>query len=414
MFIRLFSESIFMAVQSLINNKLRTFLSLLGVTIGIFAIISVFTVIDSLRDSIETSVESLGDNVIYVQKWPWEFGPNYQWWKYLNRPVAQINELSFIQRKSINTEAAAFMASTTRTITYETSVADFTPIIGVSDDYPLLRNFEIENGRYISAFESMTGRSVAIIGYELAKRFFDNNSPIGKTIKIGGNKVTIIGVFKKEGTNLFNNSNDYSVLVPINYLKKIFDIKSEQMNPLIMVKAKPNILAEEITEELRSIMRAIRRLRPMEEDNFALNRASLITQGFNQLFVVIDLAGMVIGGFAILVGGFGIANIMFVSVKERTKLIGIQKSLGAKNYMIMTQFLTESVTLSLMGGAVGLLLIFSGTLIANSLIDMSFALSLGNILTGIIISIAIGVVSGFAPAWSASKLNPVVAINSNF
>ncbi len=414
MILRLLKESIILSIESLINNKLRTILSLLGITIGIFAIISVFTVIDSLRYSIKDSIQSLGDNVVYVQKWPWEFGGDFPWWKYMSRPQPSVDELEMIKRKSSNTSVATFLASASKTFSFENNVADNTAVLAVSEEYPSLRAFDIEKGRFISAFEFSGGRPVVVIGHELASLLFEKLNPIGKYVKLDGRKMSVIGVFAKEGENMFFGSTDYQAVVPALFMKKFYDLEADEMNPLIMVKAKNGIENDELIAELRSIMRSIRRVRPSEDDNFALNESSMLTQGFEQLFSVIDIAGMVIGGFSILVGGFGIANIMFVSVKERTKLIGIQKSLGAKNYMILTQFLTESVFLSLMGGIAGLILIFAGTLFISYMTDMDFALTTGNIVSGITISIVIGIVSGFAPALSASKLDPVVAINSNF
>jgi len=412
MILRLLKESIILSVDSLINNKLRTMLSLLGITIGIFAIISVFTVIDSLRYSIKDSIQSLGDNVVYVQKWPWEFGSDFPWWKYMSRPQPTLEELDMIVKKSSNTEVATYLASDNKSVSFENNVADETQILAVTDNYPDLRGFEIERGRFISSFEFSNGRPVIVIGSELSRLLFGKLNPIGKSLKLDGRKMTVIGVFAKEGENMFFGSNDYQTVVPAKYYKKFYDLREN--DPLIMVKAKEGIDNEELIAELRSIMRAIRRTRPTDEDNFALNQSSMLTQGFEELFSVIDIAGIVIGGFSILVGGFGIANIMFVSVKERTKLIGIQKSLGAKNYLILTQFLTESVALSLMGGIAGLILIYFGTVFVSYISEMTFVLTAGNIITGITISVVIGIVSGFAPALSASKLDPVVAINSNF
>jgi putative ABC transport system permease protein len=332
----------------------------------------------------------------------------------MSRPLPRTEELEMIQRKSSGYEVAAFLATANKTLSFESNVAENTQITAVSEDYQQLRSFEIEKGRFISSFEFNGGRPVVVIGSELSRLLFGKLNPVGSSLKMDGRKMTVIGVFAREGDNMFFGSADYMAVVPALYMKKYYNIESDEMNPLIMVKAKSGVDNEELMAELNSIMRAVRRIRPAEEENFALNQSSMLTQGFEELFKVIDLAGLVIGGFSILVGGFGIANIMFVSVKERTKLIGIQKSLGAKNYMILTQFLTESVALSLMGGIAGLILIFLGTLFLSQITDMSFALTAGNIISGVTISVFIGIVSGFAPALSASRLDPVVAINSNF
>lgn len=412
-YLKLLKESLLFALNALIVNKLRTFLSLLGITIGIFAIISVFTVIDSMEKKIKNSIESLGDNVVYVQKWPWEFGDEYPWWKYMNRPLPNIKELDEIVKRSEKAEAAAFMISTSQTVQYKKYFAENVTIIAVSHDYDKVRNFELEKGRYFSFFESKSGRSLAIIGSNIAQTLYGGINPIGKDIKVAGYKLNVIGVFKKEGEDIFNNSTDNVVLAPINYVRKIVDIRNENMNPFIMIKAKENVHNAELLEELKGIMRAIRRIKPIADDDFALNQTSMLTKGFNDLFKIVDIAGLIIGGFSILVGGFGIANIMFVSVKERTHIIGIQKSLGAKNYFILLQFLYESVILCLIGGAIGLLLIYIGTLIVTYALDFNLSLSTWNIISGLLISALIGLISGIAPAVTASKLNPVEAINSS-
>lgn len=403
-----------MSYRSLVMNKLRTFLSLLGITIGIFTIISVFTILNSLEREIRTSIESLGDKVIYVQKWPWEFGGDYSWWKYMNRPVPKLSELEDIMKRSAKTESGAFFINTSKTIQYKSNSAENIEINAVSFDFYKIRNFEIENGRYFSSYEATSGSAKAIIGYEIAKSLFVDEDPISKEIKVSGKRIMIIGVFKKEGSSIFGNSMDNIVLTPINYARNIINIRNEFSNPMIMLKPKSNISLDELTDELRGIMRAIRKLKPKEDDNFALNQTSMITKGFEPIFDMVDVAGLIIGGFSVLVGGFGIANIMFVSVRERTKIIGIQKSLGAKNYFIMIEYLFESVILSLIGGIIGLFLIFLCTLYLRFFTEISVSMSIFNILYGLGISALIGIISGFAPAYSASRLNPVEAMNSNF
>lgn len=412
-FLNLLKESVLFALHALIVNKLRTFLSLLGITIGIFAIISVFTVVDSLEKNLRTSIASLGSDVVFIQKWPWTFGPNYPWWKYMNRPVPDYKELDKVLRKSNNAEAAAFVISAGATIKYKSTSVESADIICASHDYYKVKKFEIAEGRYFSDIESSAGRPVAIIGDVIAKALFPQESPIGKTITIKGAKAVVVGVFKKEGESILGGSMDSQVLVPVNYARSLIDIKNDNLDPHIMVKAKPGISNEDLIDELQGVMRGIRKIKPLAEDDFALNQTSLISTQFDSLFDIIGVAGWIIGGFSILVGGFGIANIMFVSVKERTTLIGVQKSLGAKNYFILLQFLVESVVLSLIGGLVGLLIIFILTLFIGDSFGMDVSLTQSNIILGITISVLIGVISGFVPAYSASQLDPVEAIRSN-
>ncbi len=413
LFLKLIRESLFFAIRSLTTNRVRSFLSLAGITIGIFAIISVLTVVDSLERKIRDSIESLGSNVIYIQKWPWEFGSDYPWWKYMQRPETTLPEFEEIKRRSEKASAVSFMISTNKPVQYEGFSTENASIIMASHEYENIRSFEITNGRYFSPLESMKGSSRAIIGSEIAKTLFGKLNPIGKIIKVSGYKLIVTGVFKKEGTNMLDNSTDNAVLIPVNFARNIIDVRSEMLDPMIMVCTKNGVNIEELIDELQIIMRSVRRLKPIEEDNFSLNRASLISKGFDSVFSVLNIAGFIIGGFSILVGGFGIANIMFVSVKERTKIIGIQKALGAKRYFILLQFLYESIILSLIGGIVGIALIYVGTIIANYLTDFNIALSPSNIITGISISVVIGIISGYAPAYSAAKLDPVKAISSN-
>jgi putative ABC transport system permease protein len=407
---RLLRESVSFAFQSLRVNKLRTLLSLLGITIGIFAMISVFTVIDSLEKQIRDSVSSLGDDVIYIQKWPWEFSQDYAWWKYMNRPVPTLEEYEVIRDNAKNIEACAFMGSAMRSVSYE-AVNTNSPILVATHDYKDNRAFDISKGRYFSEKESLVGSNVAIIGYNIADNLFSGRNPIGKEIKVDGHRVTVIGVFDKEGSNMMSTSHDYLIMLPVNYGKRIFRLNSNELNPMIMTRAKSDASIQQMNDELEILLRSHRRLSPLEEPNFALNQASMISQGVDKIFATIDVAGIIIGGFAILVGGFGIANIMFVSVKERTRMIGIQKAIGAKSGFILTQFLFEAVVLSLMGGVLGLILIYIGTLIGSSLVDFEFVLSFKNIITGLIISGVIGVISGFWPAKQAADLDPVVAMN---
>ncbi len=410
--IKLIKESAFFAFTSLVANKLRTVLTLLGITIGIFAIISVFTAVDSLERQIRTSVASLGENVVYIQKWPWQFGGDYQWWRYASRPVPRLAELEQVQRRTYTVEAAAFLASTSRTIEYLGTSIERLSVVGVSADYDQVRVFDMEEGRFFSALESAGGRNVALLGFDLAENLFGGIDPIGKNIKVFGRDVQVIGVLKKEGTGGFGNDHDETLILPVNFLNQFIDINSERFSPLIMAKAHEGISNEEMIDDLTGVMRSIRQLKPYADDNFALNETSLLSQGFDGMFAVITLSGWIIGGFSILVGGFGIANIMFVSVRERTSIIGIQKALGAKNYFILLQFLFEAILLSLIGGTVGLILVFTGGYLITNALDMNFMLTASNILLGLNVSAIIGLVSGFVPAWTASRLDPVEAIRS--
>jgi putative ABC transport system permease protein len=411
-------ESLVMAVQAVTVNRLRALLSLLGITIGIFAIIAVFTIVDSLETNIRESLNSLGSDVIYVEKWPWgppEGETEYPWWKYMNRPLASFEEFKYIREKSKSADQVCFISMVGRRIEYGNNNVEGTTIFGVSDGFQDIRSFEMERGRYFNSLEAKAGRNVAVIGSEIAADLFEGVDPVGKNIELMGRKVMVIGILEKEGKGTFDAFIlDEVAILPLQYYKGFIDIRNEFSNPAIWVKAKRNVGVEELTFEIKQILRAYRRLKPSEEDNFAMNQTSIINNQLDQFFAVLKIAGFFIGVFSIIVGGFGIANIMFVSVKERTHIIGIQKALGAKNYFILTQFLFESVMLSLAGGIVGLLIVFLGASIISLSSEFSVYLTMNNILLGVGISSSIGLISGIFPAWQGARMDPVVAINTSF
>jgi len=408
--LRLIRESYIFAFQAIIVNKVRTILSLLGITIGIFCIISVFTIFDSMEIAIRKNIDSLGSNVLFVQKWPWSMGGDYPWWKYYQRPEASLDDMREIQKRSTLSEVSAFIIGVTKTVKFQGNYMDGVDISGVSHDFYNVLPFEISDGRYFSPLESNNGKNVTIIGCEIAANLFPGMDPVGKRIKVMGRNVEVIGVINKEGEDMFGDSNDNSVLLPINYFKSLINIR--RMGSAILVRAKPLISNDELRDELTGIMRSVRKLKPAADDNFAINETSTLTEGFDAFFASVAAIGWIIGGFSLLVGGFGIANIMFVSVKERTNIIGIQKAIGAKNYFILLQFLFEAIFLSLIGGIVGLLLVYFLTLIITYGFEFPLILTAGNIWLGTSVSAVIGLISGIIPALRASRLDPVDAMRS--
>ena len=410
--VRVIRDSVGFAIHSLIANKLRTILSLLGITIGIFAIVSVLTVVDSLGRTIKKNISELGDNVVYIQKWPMAFGPGFQWWKYIQRPEPELREMDEILGRSRTVEAASFIIQSRRNLSYKTNSVNDITVLAATDDYEKVRTFEVAEGRFMSQSEFMSGSNVVVIGRKIADDLFPGEDPLGKPLEITSTKATVIGIFKKEGEGINAGSHDELVMIPMNFARTFINIRSWDVNPALMVISKNGVPLDEMVDELTGIMRSIRKLKPMQEDDFSLNTLSMLTSAFDQLLVTLNLAGFIIGGFAILVGGFGIANIMFVSVRERTKIIGIQKAIGARNVFVLFEFLFEAVALAVLGGIVGLILIFIGTLIANSLMEFKLVLGLNNVVIGISISAAIGIIAGFSPAWRASRLNPVEAIQT--
>jgi putative ABC transport system permease protein len=416
--LRLTFESFAFAWQALRANLLRTLLSLLGVTVGIFAIIAVFTVVDSLEANVRQSMSFMGDKVVYVGKWPWIFDSNRPWWKYFNRPVPTAREFRQLERMlspGSNKGVAIFVSKSGNTFKASTnSVADCS-LQGVSFDYRNVSSVAIEKGRYFTLQEADGGRPVAIIGATIAENLFPGLDPIGQDFKTKGRHFTVIGVLKKEGKSLLGTpSNDANCLIPFSTFASLFAMSSTGMtgpSPQLGIKGTdtdPDLL--NLEAEVQGAMRTIRGLKPREEDNFALNRPEMIASLITKLFSVIGIAGGVIGIFAIIVGGFGIANIMFASVSERTSIIGIQRSLGAKSSFILWQFLFESVFLCLIGGAAGIGLVWLTTFI--SLGDLTLFLSTANIVKGLVLSVGVGVLAGIIPAILAARLDPVIAIRA--
>ncbi len=414
-FIRLLFESFRFAWNSLTHNPLRTILSLTGVSIGIFAIIAALTVVDSLKENIKDSLSFLGSDVLYVQKWPWGGEPNMPWWVYMKRPEATYNEFRYLESNLTKSSSIClFTIADGRTIKSKSSSIGGINLWGVTERHLDAFELNITQGRFFSNQEFNYATNVAVIGHDIKTTLFPFESPIGKQIAIRGSKYTVIGLMSESGETLLSTpSNDESVIIPFGSFKKMFYVsKRSNIGANIVVKGYENDVGLiELESEVRGLLRNFRGLKPKTDDDFAINRPEAIANQIQGIFDVLTMVGWFIGIFSILVGAFGIANIMFVTVNERTGVIGIQKSLGAKNYFILFQFLFEAIFLSLIGGGFGLLLVYFGTFI-----DMgSFVITLmmKNIILGLGISTVVGVASGIIPALMAARLDPVVAIRAN-
>lgn len=412
-YLRVLKESFNFAINALKNNKLRTFLSLLGVTIGIFSIIAVLAAVDSLKKDIEGSISSLDNSTIIIMRF--SFGPSdIPLWKRRQFPDVSYDEYQYLKKNMPDMEAVSYALNVPSvSIKYEENAVSNVEIGAVSHEYYDIEALQIAEGRFFNEAESASGTPVIILGDEIANNLFDNLDPIGRKVRMYGRKFTVIGVLKKEGAGLFGDSKDTAVFFPVNMVRKIYGDNNKSTFPQIIIKPDRGVDNEGFIALLKQKMRTSRGLKPGEVDNFFVNQLQGFTDIIDSITGTMNGIGWLISAFSLLVGGFGIANIMFVSVKERTNLIGIQKSLGAKNKFIMFQFLFEAVILSVIGGLIGLILVFIASLVASQVSgDFEFVLSLWNMFIGTAISAIIGLIAGILPAINASRLDPVEAIRT--
>ena len=411
-YIRLLKESFGFAINALRTNKLRTLLSLLGVTIGIFSIIAVLTAVDSLDRKIKKDLSSLDKNTMYVLKFP--FGPtDIPRWKRQQFPDMKYEEYQFLKANLKDAENVCFQYFTKpETIKFESKTVNSLNIVPATDEFDDIQKLDLRFGRFFNESESNSGLPLIILGHEVAAKLFENYDPIGQVVRLYGQRFTVIGVIKKQGAGLLGDSNDTSAFIPSNFLRKIYGENAEFLTPVILIKPNKDIDIDAFKSDISQKLRNYRGIKTGDIDDFFINILSGFTNFLDGIISQLNVGGWAIAGFSLLVGGFGIANIMFVSVKERTNLIGIQKSLGAKNKFILFQFLFEAVILCVIGGIMGMLFVWVISLILTNLLDFEFILGINNVILGTSLAAGIGLVAGILPAISASRLDPVEAIRS--
>lgn len=412
-FFRILNESLNQALQQLISNKLRTFLTLLGIIIGIFCVITVLSAVDSLQKNIIKSFQKLGTDVIYIDKFSWAEEPGQSFWKYMARPYPSLRDLHAIQAKSKLSEKSTYMVFVPgNLVKYQNNYVEGAYLLGITEEYNQVLKLELGDGRYLSSIEFSRGSNQAILGTAVAETLFPNGDGVGKEIQAYGQKFTIAGIIKQEGKSIINvMETDQAILIPVNAIKKLININSnDTWGSLIAVKAKDQSQLNELKYEIASILRPLRGLKPKDKDNFSSNQVSVLTNIIESVFGVLNLAGFAIGFFAMLVGAFGVANIMFVSVKERTSIIGIKMAIGAKRYYILLEYLLEAIILCILGGIFGLIIVWLMMIILTQVLEFDMYLSWSNVLLGVGLSVVVGLISGLLPALSASRMDPVEAI----
>ncbi len=411
LYLRLLKESFLFAWQAIVTNKLRTFLSLLGVMVGIFVITCVFTLVDSMEDNLKSTFSIINDDVLFVQIMPWgpEADGEYKWWEYFQRLQPTIRDKDALEERMVNAAAVAFQTGTMGRAERGSNTMESAQIAGVSKDYEKCITINIDQGRYITDIEFQGGRPVAVIGADVADMLFPNGNAIGNDMKVKGLKVTVVGTFKREGVSLFSDGFDQIVMLPAKFSNRIINVRNADAS--ILVKAGEGVSMDMLKDEVIQNFRSVRKVRPKEDNDFAVNQMDSLTAFLDSIFASLEIGGWFIGGFAILVGCFSIANIMFVSVRERTRIIGIQKALGSKNAFILGQFLFESIALCVFGALMALGLIWIVILIVN-LADIGFTLGMhfNRFFIAMVIAVVSGLIAGIAPAVKAARMDPVEAM----
>lgn len=410
----IFWNSFKMSVQELNNNKLRSSLSLIGIAFGIFCIIGVLATVGSLESKVQTDIKSLGSNTIYIDKWVYGGDDDYPWWKYVNRPVPKYNEAKFIKERSTLAKNVCYFNQTNSNVSFENNQINNVGIYCVTEEFAEMQTIEMGYGRYINGTEFIRGNAVCVIGYEIAEQLFGKaERALDKTVTFDGKRAVIAGVIKKQGQSFVGGFDyDHCVILSYRYYASIYDVNGNFTNSFIMVNGHDNITTAALIDNLEGVMRQTRRLSPTQEDNFALNDINVFSQQVSGFFGSVNIGGWAIAGLSLIVGAFGVANIMFVTVRERTSQIGLKKAIGAKSRTILTEFLLESAFLCVIGGLMGLLMVWLLALGLSAVLPFPIVIAPNIIILAFSICVILGILSGIIPASIAARMNPVVAIRS--
>lgn len=402
-----FKEGFSISFEALRANKMRSLLTMTGIVIGIVTVTLMGTAIDGLNRAFFQSISMIGADVLYVERFAWFNKTQADWLRQRNRRPITLAQVKAVEKQMTLARAIAPFTATRDAVKYKNRSSTSVMIIGTSDQFQYTSGSTIYQGRFLSAAEANGGRPVTVLGFQVATNLFPNDTPLGKKIRIGQQNFEVIGVLEKQGNFLGAFSLDNQVIIPVQPFVSQFAAFPDFS---IQVKAASLEQLDDAMEELRGVMRKVRQVEPAQSDDFAINRQEALMTAFTRVSNVIASVGLFITGLSLFVGGIGIMNIMFVSVAERTKEIGIRKAVGAKRRAILLQFLTEAASICLFSGLVGLAIAFPLTFGVRKFLPAHMSLTV--VAVALLVSILTGVLSGFFPAWRAARMNPVDALRN--
>ena len=399
-------EGLLISWSAIRANKLRSGLTTLGIVIGIVTVTLMGTAIQGLNQSFANSVSTIGADVLYVDRASWLMSSAQEWLESRKRPPVDARDVEALERQMTRAAAIAPTAINQETVKYKKNSAGGVGVVGTTEAYQFTAGLTLAEGRFLSAAETSGGRPLCVLGSDVATNLFRGDPPLGEKIFVGGHSFEVVGVLEKQG-GIGDSGSDNNVIVPLGQFTAAF---WDEPDYIIQVKVQDIKLLDDAKEELRAILRRSRHLEPGEPDNFAINQQDQFIALFHALTATIGAVGLFVTGLSLFVGGIGIMNIMFVSVAERTREIGVRKAIGAKRRTILLQFLTEAASICLLGGIIALMIAWPVTIFMQRFMPAS----LSPIVVGaaLLVSAITGVLSGFFPAWRAARMNPVDALRN--